>query len=208
MWATTCERAKVVDLHFHDLRHGFTTLLQELGVDYEVRQALLGHKMPGMTAYYSHGGPKWERKLRQAVTSLEKAFLSYGLSYGLVEREEGARNLLKDWSGKGELNPRPSPWQGDALPLSYSRSFDGLVFDSSLTLISCQATIRLAQSLDPNWRELQPSLSCPLITFSKVRSRYCRLALFAEGCPKPGRCKRSEQDFPIWGLISSGLLID
>ncbi len=95
MWATTCERAKVVDLHFHDLRHGFTTLLQELGVDYEVRQALLGHKMPGMTAHYSHGGPKWERKLRQAVTSLEKAFLSYGLSYGLVEREEGARKSLK-----------------------------------------------------------------------------------------------------------------
>ena len=25
------------------------------------------------------------------------------------------------WSGKGDLNPRPSPWQGDALPLSYSR---------------------------------------------------------------------------------------
>jgi hypothetical protein len=26
------------------------------------------------------------------------------------------------WSGKRDLNPRPSPWQGDALPLSYSRS--------------------------------------------------------------------------------------
>ena len=25
------------------------------------------------------------------------------------------------WSGKRDLNPRPSPWQGDALPLSYSR---------------------------------------------------------------------------------------
>ena len=25
------------------------------------------------------------------------------------------------WSGKTDLNPRPSPWQGDALPLSYSR---------------------------------------------------------------------------------------
>lgn len=24
-------------------------------------------------------------------------------------------------SGKRDLNPRPSPWQGDALPLSYSR---------------------------------------------------------------------------------------
>ena len=27
----------------------------------------------------------------------------------------------KYWSGKRDLNPRPSPWQGDALPLSYSR---------------------------------------------------------------------------------------
>src|SRR4029079_8677678 len=25
-------------------------------------------------------------------------------------------------SGKRDLNPRPSPWQGDALPLSYSRT--------------------------------------------------------------------------------------
>jgi hypothetical protein len=36
-----------------------------------------------------------------------------------------ASNLLVGmvaWSGKGDLNPRPSPWQGDALPLSYSRS--------------------------------------------------------------------------------------
>ena len=31
---------------------------------------------------------------------------------------------LKNWSGKRDLNPRPSPWQGDALPLSYSRSPD------------------------------------------------------------------------------------
>ena len=26
------------------------------------------------------------------------------------------------WSGRWDLNPRPSPWQGDALPLSYSRA--------------------------------------------------------------------------------------
>ena len=28
----------------------------------------------------------------------------------------------KNWSGKRDLNPRPQPWQGCALPLSYSRS--------------------------------------------------------------------------------------
>jgi hypothetical protein len=53
-----------------------------LGIDYEVRQALLGHRMPGMTAQYSHGGPEWDRKLRHAVETLDKAHcLSYGLSY-------------------------------------------------------------------------------------------------------------------------------
>src|SRR5271170_4642402 len=29
--------------------------------------------------------------------------------------------IRADWSGRRDLNPRPSPWQGDALPLSYSR---------------------------------------------------------------------------------------
>ncbi len=29
--------------------------------------------------------------------------------------------LTKKWSGRRDLNPRPSPWQGDALPLSHFR---------------------------------------------------------------------------------------
>src|ERR687898_2188695 len=33
--------------------------------DYEIRQALLGHRMPGMTASYSHGGPEWDEKRRK-----------------------------------------------------------------------------------------------------------------------------------------------
>ena len=74
-WARVCELAKIQDLHFHDLRH-----IQGLGVDYEVRQALLGHRMPGMTATYSHGGPAWDQKLREAVTKLDSAFkMAYGL---------------------------------------------------------------------------------------------------------------------------------
>lgn len=81
-WSETCRRVGIHDLHFHDLRHTFATRLQRIGVDYEVRQALLGHRMPGMTANYSHGGPEWDRKLRLAVEGLEKAYpLSYGLSY-------------------------------------------------------------------------------------------------------------------------------
>jgi len=83
-WERVCERTKVYDLHFHDLRHTFTTRLQRLGVDYEVRQALLGHRMRGMTDRYSHGGPEWDMKLREAVTKLEKV---YPMAYRVADRK-------------------------------------------------------------------------------------------------------------------------
>ena len=31
--------------------------------------------------------------------------------------------LRKNWSGRWDSNPRPQPWQGCALPLSYTRDF-------------------------------------------------------------------------------------
>lgn len=34
------------------------------------------------------------------------------------------------WSGRRGSNPRPSPWQGDTLPLSYFRSY--LILTSSV----------------------------------------------------------------------------
>ena len=37
--------------------------------------------------------------------------------------EPALRRLVR--SGRRDLNPRPSPWQGDALPLSHFRSRDG-----------------------------------------------------------------------------------
>src|SRR3990172_5552005 len=30
--------------------------------------------------------------------------------------------LVEGWSGRRDLNPRPSPWQGDTLPLSDTRT--------------------------------------------------------------------------------------
>jgi len=99
-WTRVCELAKIQDLHFHDLRHTFTTRLQGLGVDYEVRQALLGHRMPGMTATYSHGGHAWDQKLRGAVTKLDFAFrLSYGLSYDRKAVPAGVMQV-PDFSGE------------------------------------------------------------------------------------------------------------
>lgn len=110
-WARACSLAKIQDLHFHDLRHTFATRLQGLGVDYEVRQALLGHRMPGMTACYSHGGPAWDQKLREAVTKLDSVFkMSYGLSYERKAVMAGSLQLL-DFDGEpaGTRTPGPSP---------------------------------------------------------------------------------------------------
>ncbi|SLM49916.1 Putative Phage integrase (modular protein) [Nitrospira japonica] len=75
-WMRTCERAGVHDLHFHDLRHTFTTWLTQCGVDYAVIQTLKGEPLPGSAKYYIHD---WNVRLRDAVTRLEsftKAVLS------------------------------------------------------------------------------------------------------------------------------------
>ena len=62
------ERAGVHDLHFHDLRHTFTTWLTQCGVDYAVIQTLEGEPLPGSAKYYIHN---WNARLRDAVTRLE-----------------------------------------------------------------------------------------------------------------------------------------
>jgi hypothetical protein len=59
------------------------------------------------------------------------------------------------WSGKRDLNPRPSPWQGDALPLSYSRSITVGQRDWILLMHerNCQAAYRASTEPD-SWDEL------------------------------------------------------
>src|SRR5580693_1478889 len=43
------------------------------------------------------------------------------LGTGPDRRSQPGRRRRAVWSGRRDLNSRPSPWQGDALPLSYSR---------------------------------------------------------------------------------------
>ncbi len=106
-WDSGCERARVTDLHFHDIRHTFATRLQRIGVDYEVRQDLLGHKMPGATADYSHGGREWDAKLREAVTRLGRA---YPMVYEMVYRrvaEGGASEVIDFGEPRGTRTHGP-----------------------------------------------------------------------------------------------------
>jgi integrase len=120
-WRRLSREAKVTDLHFHDLRHTFATWLQNLGVPLEVRATLLGHRIRGgsdglgeaMTSRYSHGGHGWNQQLREAVTRLHTALLSYGLSYGRGPSEEtltkkvvnAAPDREKQWWSQRDLNP-------------------------------------------------------------------------------------------------------
>ena len=113
-WARTSRRANVHNLHFHDLRHTFSTNLQNLGVPLEVRAALLGHSVRGesMTACYSHGGHGWNQQLRHALRRLELS-LSYEMSYenysidsSLVTEDDKPRQTQeKGWWSQRDLNP-------------------------------------------------------------------------------------------------------
>src|ERR1039458_4781766 len=53
---------------------------------------------------------------RPGRTALKYDSLQTTLANPAVVRRGGV-----EWSGRRDLNSRPSPWQGDALPLSYSR---------------------------------------------------------------------------------------
>ena len=43
-----------------------------------------------------------------------------------ARRLAGPLSIHGRWSGRRDSNPRPSAWEADALPLSYSRSFPNL----------------------------------------------------------------------------------
>jgi hypothetical protein len=73
---------------------------------------------------------RWGRRARARYVSLLAAspcFPSFRARGGEAEHDpEGsfsAADLLEEsWSGRRDSNPRPRPWQGRALPLSYARA--------------------------------------------------------------------------------------
>ncbi len=56
-WAGLVDDAKLVDFHFHDLRHHFASRLVQAGVDLYAVKELLGHSDFAMTARYAHLQP-------------------------------------------------------------------------------------------------------------------------------------------------------
>ena len=60
------------------------------------------------------------------------------------------------WSGRRDLNSRPSPWQGDALPLSYSRFYADLSIPGHQKLVKPQRKHRLRPFFVPERRLILP----------------------------------------------------
>ena len=53
-WATLCKATGIKDLHMHDLRHTFASILANNGIDLHQTGKLLGHSSTRTTARYSH----------------------------------------------------------------------------------------------------------------------------------------------------------
>jgi integrase len=75
------KKAKIEDLHFHDLRHTFATRIVQVGVDLYKVQRLLGHKSPQMTQRYAHHYPE---SLRDGVDALERVSTNLAQSRGTL----------------------------------------------------------------------------------------------------------------------------
>jgi hypothetical protein len=63
-----------------------------------------------------------------------EAFIILGaFQFGIFYKKAWTKRpnlLIFPWSGKRDSNSRPSPWQGDALPLSYFRIYHFGMFKS------------------------------------------------------------------------------
>jgi len=73
-----CQRAKLIGLRFHDLRHTFATRLATSGVDIVTVQRLLGHQTLAMTQRYAHPTSADMRRAIQTLNGLELAGQQWG----------------------------------------------------------------------------------------------------------------------------------
>ena len=81
---------------------------------YPDRRRLRRVRSPGVcTTSCPHSAPQNDDASRRRSRSMEKGVI---LQWLMWCKREG------NWSGRCDSNARPSPWQGDALPLSYARS--------------------------------------------------------------------------------------
>ena len=123
-WANICKRAKLSDLHIHDLRHMGASILFCLGVPDPIIAKLTGHR--GRTLdRYKHMSPAFRA---QTVDLISRVLLGQtGKStctpactptQNDTKRKKRKRQALKGrgfWWARRDSNSRPLPCQGSAL---------------------------------------------------------------------------------------------
>jgi len=91
-FVAACNDAKVLDFHFHDLRHTAATRLADAGADPFVIAEILGHSDLRMTKRYTHAT---DQRKRQALEQLaqygkkpEKLVASQPICHKIVTMKE------------------------------------------------------------------------------------------------------------------------
>src|SRR3954454_2774031 len=82
---------------------------------------------------------------------------------GLFDGPANGGESLADWSGRRDSNPRPQPWQGYALPLSYARAPDqGAVSRRLPTLLQAARPAASGRgNPGPAWSPATAAGACP-----------------------------------------------
>jgi integrase len=83
-WDLAVGRAKLIDFHFHDLRHTFASWAVQRGATLQEVKDLLGHSSLAMTLRYGHLAPE---HLRTAVARLDAALPAAALPAEKITQE-------------------------------------------------------------------------------------------------------------------------
>ena len=129
-------RAGLEGFKLHQARHSHASLLLRQGENPKLIQERLWHSKVGTTLdIYSHVTPDLHLaatlRIEEVVAEarqpepISELLVKHGQNKS-PRRGFGGFFVSRKWSGRWDSNPRPSPWQGDALPLSHFRTGSGL----------------------------------------------------------------------------------
>jgi site-specific recombinase XerD len=79
------KKAKLEDLHFHDLRHTFATRLVQAGIDLYAVKQMMGHRSIKTTERYAHHAPE---SLRPSVRVLDECYNRLGHNLVTIQGTE------------------------------------------------------------------------------------------------------------------------